>query len=291
MKRRGYAFDGERGFSGAVLAGRRLDPPEPIGNQQFTDFQSYILRFIMCHVMEPRGRARRTTCLVASGNGNGILGIGKGTAMDGKGSTQKAQHRSLKRLMHFHTDGPTIFHDFFTQCGHTKIYVHRKPEGYGLVTHRVIKLLCQLIGIKDLYAKIEGSKNPDMIVKAFVIGLLQQRTHDQLAEEKQLFLVKMTSSGLPMIVGTPSYCRTNDEIPADENLDFSQHVFNGKIVHRYVRPLRPWLKTPGYKSYLKKYEKRRAMRINEHNTLVHYGELRSHLTDQYPEARGFKKIP
>lgn len=48
------------------------------------------------------------------------------------------------------------------------------PEGYGLICHRVIKCCCQAIGIKDIYAKVEGAINYQNIVKAFLMGLLQQ---------------------------------------------------------------------------------------------------------------------
>lgn len=67
-----------------------------------------------------------------------------------------------------------VLHDFFTQFGRTKIFVEQKPKGYGLKCHRVIRTCCEALGITDLYAKIEGSKNVAYIVKAFFIGLLQQ---------------------------------------------------------------------------------------------------------------------
>lgn len=70
----------------------------------------------------------------------------------------------------------SVFHDFFTQFGSTKIYVEKKNKGYGLVCHRAIKLICDAIGIKDLRAKVEGSTNVQHVVKAFFIGLLQQVT-------------------------------------------------------------------------------------------------------------------
>jgi small subunit ribosomal protein S5 len=66
-------------------------------------------------------------------------------------------------------------HDFFTQFGKTKIFVEKKPEGYGLVCHRAIREICQAVGIKDIYAKVEGStKNVQHVTKAFIIGLLNQ---------------------------------------------------------------------------------------------------------------------
>ena len=67
-----------------------------------------------------------------------------------------------------------VFHDFYTQFGRTKIFVSQKFPGYGLVCHRAIKAVCEIIGIKDIHAKIEGTTNVQHIVKAFLIGLLRQ---------------------------------------------------------------------------------------------------------------------
>ena len=48
-----------------------------------------------------------------------------------------------------------------------------------------------MAGIKDLYAKVEGSMNMQHITKAFMLGLLRQKTHQVLADEKKLHLVEM----------------------------------------------------------------------------------------------------
>lgn len=73
-------------------------------------------------------------------------------------------------VINFHA----VFHDFFCQFMTTKIFVKRKPEGYGLVCHRGIKEICTVLGIKNLHAKIEGSTNIQNIIKAFFLGLLSQ---------------------------------------------------------------------------------------------------------------------
>ena len=43
--------------------------------------------------------------------------------------------------------------------------------------HRIIRAICDLAGIKDLWCKVEGAMNPQHIVKAFMLGLLRQKTH------------------------------------------------------------------------------------------------------------------
>lgn len=68
----------------------------------------------------------------------------------------------------------SVMHDFFTRFANTKIYVWKKPKGYGLRCHRVIRSICEMVGIKDLYAKTEGGDAIYNIVQAFLLGLLRQ---------------------------------------------------------------------------------------------------------------------
>lgn len=81
-----------------------------------------------------------------------------------------------------------MLHDFFTQFGRTKIFVKKMHEGYGLVCHRAIKACCEAIGIKDIYAKVEGPTNLQHIVKAFFIGLLRQVCICQMIHNVYFFL-------------------------------------------------------------------------------------------------------
>ena len=57
----------------------------------------------------------------------------------------------------------------------------------------------------------------------------KQKTHQQLANEKQLYIVERREECLnyPRVVATPEngYIRTEEEIPNDEELDFHQVFF------------------------------------------------------------------
>lgn len=280
----------ERGYSGTRLAGRSIGAPDPIGQYSFEGFDARCIENKIVNVMRGNlGRYRRHSVFVATGNGQGICGFALGKSADPKAAIRKAKNRAAQRLMSFELcDGRTIYHDFFTQFGPTKIYAYKMPQGYGLQTHRVIKTLCNLIGIKDLRTKCEGATHPASIVKAFLVGLLQQKSYNQLAEDKKLFLVEFNNRRdyFPHIVGTPSVCRTESEIPVDENLDFKQHVLHGKLILKRTRNLNPWLEHRGYRICLKRREKTRSHAEQRLNLRVRYGELRSHLTDKYPEARG-----
>lgn len=84
-----------------------------------------------------------------------------------------AKIHASQRLLYVDTyENRTLFHNFYEEFYFTKVYAEKMPAGYGLKCHRIIKLICELVGIKDLYAKVEGSRNPKNVAKAFISGLL-----------------------------------------------------------------------------------------------------------------------
>lgn len=277
----------ERGYSGTKLAGRSIGPPD---GPHFAQFDTRVIETKMLQIMRWRGRTRSHATFVVAGNGKGVAGFGAAKSNDPKSAIRLAKKRASEKLLHFQLNGQTIYHDFFAQFGPTKIYAYQMPEGYGIQAHRVIKTLCQLIGIKDLRAKIEGSPHPTQIVKAFFTGLLQQKTFDQMAEEKKLFLVEFSKNNLyyPKVVGRPANLKTlrkADEISDDEIMYFKQYCFNGKIpLKRSPRP-KPWTDMPTYERYAKKVEKKRSHDETKLHLFAKYGKLTSFLNE-----RNAKKI-
>lgn len=283
----------ERGYSGRRLPGKSVGAPDSIGEYYFEGFTRAVEFKIVNTMRGNLGRFRRHSAYVVTGNGNGVAGFAVGKSTDPKAAIRKAKNRAAQKLMHIQLcDGHTIYHDFFCQFGQTKIFVTKKPPGYGLRTHRVIKTICELIGIKDLHARIEGATGVQHIVKAFFLSLLQQKTFNQMAEEKKLFLVEFRKDThyFPRIVGVPSYCRTADEIPKSEDMDFKQYVMNGKVRLQKKHPPRFYENYPSYQIFLRRAEKKRSHEPIKRDLFTRYGEYRSFLTDKYPEAKAGKRI-
>ncbi|XP_047537274.1 28S ribosomal protein S5, mitochondrial [Vanessa atalanta] len=283
----------ERGWSGSRMPGRSIGAPDPVGDEEFTGFDTKVLQLRPLLIMKGSlGRTRNYQAMVVTGNGQGLAGFGIGKAKEAPAALRKAKNRAGKKLMNFDIyNGHTVFHDFFTAFGKTKIYVQKKNEGHGLKCHRAIREICQAIGIKDLRAKLEGSNNLQHIVKAFFVGLLQQRTHQQLAEEKKLHLVEFRAENehYPIVVASPSVVRTKEEIPKDETLDFNQYIMNDRVIFRRKKFPRFYETMPHYEIFLKKYEKFRNHEKIRLNLKVEYGEIKSFLTDKYPEPKEEKE--
>lgn len=278
-----------RGYSGYRLPGRTIGPPDPIGEYSFDAFDSRCVEMKIVNTMKGNlGRYRRQSCYAVTGNGNGVAGFGLGKAIEAAAAIRKAKNRAGQKLIYIDLcDGHTVYHDFFCQFSFTKIYVYKKPEGYGLRCHRVIKTCCELIGIKNLHAKIEGATSPQNIVKAFFLGLLQMKNYQQIANDKGLHLVEFSKDTryFPKIVASPAVCRTADEIKRNENVDFQQYCFNGKIALKKKKAPPFYAEYPSYKIHLRRKEKRRSLEPTKYDLWVRYGELKSFLADKYPECR------
>lgn len=113
-----------------------------------------------------------------------------------------------------------------------------------------------------------------------------QKTHKELAEEKQLHLVEFRKENdyYPQVIASPSKVRTKEEIPADEVLDFTQYVMDGKIVLRRKKLPEFYTKLPSWDVALRKLEKNRNKEDVRLRMYMDYGLLRSFMTDEYPEA-------
>lgn len=285
----------DRGWSGNRMPGRSIGPPDAIGDDTFEGFDTRVLEMKQVFIMKGNlGRKRRLSCFVVTGNGNGLAGFALGKAVENRAAVRKAKNRAGQKLMHIDLcDGHTVFHDFFCQFGLTKIYVTKKPEGYGLVCHRAIKTICQVLGIKNLHAKIEGATSVQHVTKAFFIGLLQQKSYKQIAEEKGLHLVELREENmnLPKVLASPTVCRNEKDIKNDEILDFRQHMMGGKIVLKKKKWPPFYTQHRSWEIRMKKLDRIRNHNKVRLNMLVNNGELRSFLTDKHPECRPKKNKP
>ncbi|XP_011266015.2 28S ribosomal protein S5, mitochondrial [Camponotus floridanus] len=279
----------ERGWTSSKMGGRKIGPPDPIEEDTFEGFETWVLENKMITCMTGNlGRKNRVSSFVVTGNGNGLAGFAISKAPVAKASLKTAKNRAGQRLMYIpRYKEHTVLHDFFTQFGSTKIFVKKMHEGYGLVCHRVIKACCEAIGIKDIYAKVEGAKNVKHTVKAFFIGLLQQKSYQQLAEEKRLHVVefKAENGNYPVVLASPAQVRKPNEVPSNEPLDFTQYVMGNRVVLKKKKLPPFFTKLPSYKKRLVKLERTRNSDETRIQLLAKYGKLHSFLTEKYPEAQ------
>ncbi|XP_053919817.1 28S ribosomal protein S5, mitochondrial isoform X2 [Cuculus canorus] len=202
-KKRKTKVKREGGWSGKCWGGVILDPPDPGPNgETYEDFETRVIEVKNVFCMKAKeGRKKSIRALVAIGNGKGAAGFAMGKAGDRMNALRKAKNKAI-RCLHF-------------------VELYRNHTRYGLHCHRAIITICKLIGIKDMYAKVSGSKNLINITRALFKGLTQQETHQQLANQKSLCVVEFREEQgpLPIVVALPEGTVRKDPEPEDEVLD------------------------------------------------------------------------
>ncbi|KAH8380165.1 hypothetical protein KR009_009289 [Drosophila setifemur] len=257
----------DRGWSGSKMPGRSIGPPDTVGEEEFNSFDTRVLENKIVFIMKGNmGRKRRYSVLSVTGNQNGLAGFATVKAPEVRTALRKSKNRAGQKLININLcENRTIYHDFFTAFGKTKIYCFQKPDGYGLVCHRAIQTICKVIGIKDLYAKIEGSTNLQHIVKAFFIGLMRQRSYQNIANETNLYIVQQQKArgGFTEVKAKPSA----SPVIANNNpdIDYMHFTLGNKIVlkKKGISPF--YVNTKGHNLYRIKQERFR----NQANVRLH----------------------
>ncbi|XP_068042568.1 small ribosomal subunit protein uS5m isoform X2 [Anomalospiza imberbis] len=232
----------EGGWSGKCWGGVILDPPDPGPNgETYEDFEARVIevRNVFC-MKAKEGRKKSVRALVAVGNGKGAAGFALGKAGDRTNALRKAKNKAMSSL-HFIElyQNHTIYHDISVKFKRTKIRMKKQNKGYGLHCHRAIITICRLIGIKDMYAKVTGSKNLINITRALFRGLSLQETHQQLANQKSLYVVEFREEQgpLPIVVALPQGTVREEPEPEEE-------VPDTKLEWREVKEAQGMVKSP-----------------------------------------------
>ncbi|NWX90173.1 RT05 protein, partial [Nothoprocta ornata] len=222
-KKRKIKVKREGGWSGHCWGGVLLDPPDPGpngGKQADYSALSFFLQMKNVFCMKAKeGRKKSIRAVVAIGNGKGAAGFAVGKAGDRMNALRKAKNKAI-RCLHFIElyQNHTIYHDINVKFKRTTIRMKKQNKGYGLHCHRAIITICKLIGIKDMYARVSGSKNLINITRALFKGLTEQKTHQQLANQKNLYVVEFREERgpLPIVVASPEGALREDPEPEDE---------------------------------------------------------------------------
>ncbi|XP_077438044.1 small ribosomal subunit protein uS5m isoform X1 [Vanacampus margaritifer] len=207
-KRKRMKIKRERGWTGNSWGGISLGAPDPGPNgETYEDFDSRVIEVKSVFNMTAKdGRKRSISALVAVGNGQGAAGFAVGKAADRRTALRKAKNRAIHYLYFIERyNDNTIYHDIESRFKRTTLRMKKQTEGYGLHCHRAIITMCKLIGLKDMYCKVDGSVNLLNVTRALFSGLVKQETHQMLADKKQLHVVEFREERglLPVVVASP----------------------------------------------------------------------------------------
>ena len=115
-----------------------------------------------------KGKIHRMYHLIVVGDGNGLVGYGEGKDLDDNSkAVEKAFVQAVRNMDYVERfEKRTIFGDMHTKMGSTQIILRPRPVGFGLHCNPNIHQVLKAAGIKDISAKVWGSRNPINVIKA-----------------------------------------------------------------------------------------------------------------------------
>lgn len=119
------------------------------------------------------GRRFSFSALVAVGDGEGTVGVGKGKASEVPEAIRKAVEQAKKSLILFPLKDGTIPHRIIGKFGSGQVVMNPAQKGTGLIAGGAVRAILEVSGIQDIVAKSLGNHNPFNTVNATIDGLLK----------------------------------------------------------------------------------------------------------------------
>ncbi|KAG5650002.1 hypothetical protein H0H81_001120 [Sphagnurus paluster] len=114
-----------------------------------------------------KGKIHRQFVLMVVGNGDGMVGLGQGKDDDASRAEAKAYAQAVRNMDWVERfEKRTIWTDMETKLGATQLIMRPRPVGFGLRCNPNLHQVLKAAGIKDISAKVWGSRNPINVIKA-----------------------------------------------------------------------------------------------------------------------------
>ncbi len=113
------------------------------------------------------GRRFSFAALVVVGDGNGMVGHGKGKAKEVPEAIKKATDEAKNTMIRVPLrQGRTLHHDIQGRFDSGKVYLRSAPSGTGVIAGGPMRAVFEALGIQDIVAKSVGTSNPHNMVRA-----------------------------------------------------------------------------------------------------------------------------
>ena len=113
------------------------------------------------------GRRFSFAALVVVGDGNGMVGHGKGKAKEVPEAIKKATDEAKNSMIRVPLrQGRTLHHDIKGRFDSGNVFLRSAPSGTGVIAGGPMRAVFEALGIQDIVAKSIGSSNPHNMIRA-----------------------------------------------------------------------------------------------------------------------------
>lgn len=130
------------------------------------------------------GRQFGFTALTVVGDGNGRVGFGYGKAREVPLAIQKAMEKARANLTRVSITNGTLQYPLKGRHGAAKVYMQPASEGTGVIAGGAMRAVFEAVGVHNVLAKCNGSRNPINLVRATIQGLSNMKAPEDIAAKR-----------------------------------------------------------------------------------------------------------
>ena len=130
------------------------------------------------------GRIFSFTALTVVGDGNGKVGYGYGKAREVPIAIQKAMEQARKNMVQVELVEGTLQYDINARHGAANVFMKPASEGTGIIAGGPMRAVFEVVGVKDVLAKCNGSRNPGNVIRATIGGLANMKSPEMIAAKR-----------------------------------------------------------------------------------------------------------
>ncbi len=130
------------------------------------------------------GRQFGFTALTVVGDGNGRVGFGYGKAREVPLAIQKAMEKARANMITISLKNGTLQYPLNARHGAAKVYMQPASEGTGVIAGGAMRAVFEAVGVHNVLAKCNGSRNPINLVRATISGLANMKSPEDIASKR-----------------------------------------------------------------------------------------------------------
>ena len=144
-----------------------------------SEFDSKLLDLARVTRVTSGGKQLRFRAVVVVGNHKGKVGVGVSKGADVQQAVEKSTRLAKKNIIIIPSVEETIPHEVEAKSGPARVLLRPQRKGRGLVAGGVVRVICQLSGIKNISSKLlSRSRNKLNIARATIKALEGLRVKD-----------------------------------------------------------------------------------------------------------------
>ena len=157
---------------------------EPRSNQSGDDLMEKLVAVNRVAKVVKGGRQFGFTALTVVGDGNGRVGFGYGKAREGPLAIQKAMEKARANMISVPIRNGTLQYPLNARHGAARVYMQPASEGTGVIAGGAMRAVFEAVGVHNVLAKCNGSRNPINLVRATINGLKQMKAPGEIAAKR-----------------------------------------------------------------------------------------------------------